>query len=131
MPCPEVTVHGTAHRKGTAMDSRRTPETILSDIAALEKMERGRLCEMRTASGRVYHNLQLWSEGRNRCEYVREDDLEAVRAAVANWQRYRELSDEYAAALERRTRKARKVVILQDRQKGGSAIRRRTRPAQR
>lgn len=105
------------------MDSRRTPETVLSDIASIRTMERGRLCDMRTPAGRVYHNLQFWSDGRNRCEYVREDDFGAVKEAVANWSRYRELTDEYAAALERRTRKARQAVP-QDRQKGGFATRR-------
>jgi hypothetical protein len=112
------------------MDTRRTPETILDDIASIRTLERGRLCDMRTAAGRVYHNLQFWSDGRNRSEYVKGSELETVREAVANWCRFRELTDEYASALEQRTRKARKVVP-EDHQKGGSVSRRRRPPAQR
>ena len=112
------------------MDTRRTPETILSDIASIRTLERGKLCNLRTVAGRVYHNLQFWSDGRNRCEYVKGSELETVREAVANWGRYRELTDEYATALEQRTRKARKVVP-EDHQKGGSANRRRMPPERR
>jgi hypothetical protein len=41
------------------MDRRRTPETVLGDIESIRTMERGRLCDMRTPAGHIYHNLQF------------------------------------------------------------------------
>jgi TusA-related sulfurtransferase len=112
------------------MDSPRAPETVLEEIVAIATMERGRLCEIHTQTGQVYHNLQFWNEGRNRCEYVRCRDLEAVLEATENYQRYRGLTDEYAAAVERRTRQARGGPE-QGAEKGGSARRQRRPPDRR
>jgi len=36
-------------------------------------LERGKPCARQAKSGRTYHNLQFWSGGRNRCEYVAQD----------------------------------------------------------
>jgi TusA-related sulfurtransferase len=112
------------------MDELRLPETILEDIAAIRTMERGKLCEIRTASGCVYHNLQFWCNGANRTEYVANRELETVREATANFQRFRGLTDEYAAAVERRTRQERKGADSRQ-ERGGSAKRRQKRPRQR
>ena len=90
------------------MATQRAPQEILRDITAIEQLERGKLCKMRSKSGRVYYNLQFWSHGRNRCEYVRGQDLAAVQEAVANGDRFRELMEEYAATMEERTRAARR-----------------------
>ncbi len=109
------------------MDRVRTPESILNDIAAIPTLERGKLCPMRKGGPEPYYNLQFWRDGKNRCEYVRKADLDAVQEAVGNWRRYQALTEEYAEALERRTRQARKAV-QQGRQKGGSANRRCRRP---
>ena len=110
------------------MDRGRTPEAILSDIAAIPTLERGTLCPMRRGGSGPYYNLQFWRDGRNRCEYVRQADLPAVREAVGNWRRYQALTEEYAEALEGRTRQGRQAVRA-DRQKGGSTTRRCRRPA--
>ena len=105
------------------MDTQRTAQTILADIAAIPTMERGRLCEMHGTAGRVYHNLQFWSRGRNRCEYVSEANLAAVRDAVANHGQYRRLVEEYATAVEEQTRRARRAGADSP-EKKGSATRR-------
>jgi hypothetical protein len=89
------------------MEAGRTPEEILRDIVGIKCMERGKLCPMQSPSGRVHYNLQFWSQGANRCEYVPLVDLTAVREAVANYARFRELTEQYAAAVEQRTRQER------------------------
>jgi len=112
------------------MDRVRPPEAILNDIAAIPTLECGKLCPMRRGGAERHYNLQFWCDGQNRCEYVRKADLPAVREAVGNWRRYQALTEEYAVALEGRTRQARKAVQT-DRQKGGSTNRRGRRPAER
>jgi hypothetical protein len=111
-----------------AMGTVRSPESVLDDIAAIRTLERGKLCRMLRPSGGVYYNLQYWCDGGNRCEYIRAADLAAVQEAVANWQRYQELTVQYAAAVERQTRRARGAV-REDAKKGGSANRPSRRPA--
>ena len=91
------------------MNPGRTPEEILRDIVAIRSMERGKLCEMHTKSRGTYYNLQFWRKGRNRCEYVAKDRLPAVQSAVANYQRFCELTQEYAAAVEAQTRSERET----------------------
>lgn len=91
------------------MSVGRTPEDILRDIVAIRSMERGKLCEMRGKSGGKYYNLQFWREGKNRCEYVSRDRLPAVQNAVADYQRFCELTEEYAGAVEARTRSERQA----------------------
>ena len=102
------------------MDSQRTAEAILADIAAIPTMERGKLCEIRRTSGRVYHNLQVWRNGRNVSVYVSARELVAVREAVANHARFCELVEEYAALKERETRRARKRSGDPEKKKGSA-----------
>lgn len=40
---------------------------LLERMAAIEHMERGKLCQM---PGRKYYNLQVWRNGRNEVRYV-------------------------------------------------------------
>jgi len=91
------------------MSPGRTPDDILRDIMTIPSMERGKLCEMRTKSGGRYYNLQFWREGKNRCEYVSKDRLPAVQKAVANYQCFCELTQEYATAIEAQTRSERQT----------------------
>ena len=91
------------------MGSSTTPDGILAEIGAIRFMERGKVSEIRRPNGKVYHNLQIWRNGRNRCEYVPERDLEKVQEAVANYQRFTALVEEYAEVVERSTRRARKA----------------------
>ena len=113
------------------MDDTRDPEDILREIALIEMIERGKLCEIRRPGGKVYHNLQFWSEGKNRCEYVPARDLEAVREAVEGNERFRTLVEEYAGAVESRTRGRRRGTDLPDEGKRGLPARRQRPPPSR
>jgi len=104
------------------MDTQRTPEIILKQIACIPTMERGKLSEMRGKGGKLYHNLQFWTEGRNRCEYVPATQMQAIQEALSNYQKYKGLTAEYAAAVERRTRQQRGGAP-KTAEKGGSVSR--------
>ena len=90
------------------MSNQRSPDTILHDIAAIGAMERGKLSEFRRTGGKVYYNLQFWTDGRNRCEYVPARDVEGVRQALANYALYQQLVEEYAGVVEYNTRQNRR-----------------------
>ena len=88
----------------------RSREDVLREIGEIATLERGKLCELHGKSATTYHNLQFWSEGRNRCEYVVREQVGVVREAVENYSRYRKLTEEYAEIVERQTRTSRKAA---------------------
>ena len=72
-------------------------------MAAIDRMERGKLCPMR---GGRYYNLQSWEGGRNVVRYVRADEVKAVRQAVEGYTRFMDLARRYADSVVQDTRKA-------------------------
>lgn len=72
-------------------------------MAAIDRMERGKLCPMR---GGRYYNLQSWEGGRNAVRYVRAGELQAVRQAVKGYNAFMDLAKRYADLVVRDTRKA-------------------------
>ena len=103
----------------------RSREDVLREIGEITTLERGKLCELHAKSGGTYHNLQFWSAGRNRCEYVAREQTGAVQEAVENYSRYRKLTEEYAEIVERETRESRKVVDGEKKKRLGSRLRKR------
>jgi len=71
-------------------------------MAAIEQMERGKLCQM---SGRPYYNHQMWHNGRNEVRYVSATEVEVVRKAIAGYQLFMKLAEQYADEVIRLTRR--------------------------
>lgn len=83
---------------------KSSPEEILKQIQQIQLMERGKICPMR--AGR-YYNHQTWQSGRNVVEYVPADQIPSLQEALANYQRYLELTQTYADLIIQRTRQKR------------------------
>ena len=77
---------------------------ILEKMAAIEKMERGKLCRM---TGRPHYNLQSWQKGRNRVRYVPTEQVASVQMAIDGYTQYMKLAGEYAEIIIDLTRKQR------------------------
>jgi len=72
-------------------------------MAAIDRMERGKLCSMQ---GGRYYNLQSWEGGRNVVRYVRPGDVRAVQQAVEGYNMFMNLAKRYADLVVQDTRKA-------------------------
>jgi hypothetical protein len=83
---------------------KSSPKEILEQIRQIQQMERGKLCPMR--EGR-YYNHQTWQSGRNVVQYVPADQIPSLQEALANYQRYLELTQAYAEQIIQRTREKR------------------------
>jgi len=83
---------------------KSSPEQILKQIQRIQQMERGKLCPMR--DGR-YYNHQTWQSSRNIVQYVPADQIPSLQEALANYQRYLELTQAYADLIIQRTRQKR------------------------
>ncbi len=81
---------------------------LLERMAAIERMERGKLCQM---SGRPHYNHQTWRNGRNEVRYVPKDEVTEIRKDIAGYQLFIKLAEQYAdevIALTRRQRQKKK-----------------------
>lgn len=81
---------------------------LLQQIAAIPAMERGKLSEYsfkdRSQGAGPYHKLQHWQDGKNHTRYVSAEELPALRAALAGYAQYRQLTEQYADLVVEETR---------------------------
>lgn len=85
-----------------------TKEQLLQQIAAISAMERGKLSAYsfkdRPSSSGPYHKLQHWQNGANKTRYVPAEEVPVVQAALQGYQRYQELTEQYAQLVIAETR---------------------------
>ena len=71
-----------------------TPQTLLHQIAAIERMERGTLCVLRTGPNDPYYNFQVRDQGRHLSQYVPSDQEPILRENIAGYEHFTTLVDE-------------------------------------
>ncbi len=80
---------------------------LLERMAAIEHMERGKLCQM---SGRQYHNLQVWRNGRNEVRYIPAQEVPETKKEIAGYQLFCKLAEQYADEVVRISRRERESI---------------------
>ncbi len=88
------------------MKQTKKMERLLERMAAIERMERGKFCQM---SGRPHYNHQTWRDGRNEVRYVPKDEVAALKKDVAGYQLFIKLAEQYADEVIRASRRERKT----------------------
>lgn len=86
------------------MNSSATPQELLQQIAQIQRMERGKLCLLREGPNGPYYNHQTWQDGKNVCRYVPQDQLAALQEAIAGYDKFQQLIQQYAELLIQKTR---------------------------
>lgn len=77
-------------------------QKLLQEMAAIERMERGRLCPFKNpkraadANAPVYYKHQAWHAGKNHTCYVPADKASEVQEAIEGYQRFRKLAEDFA-----------------------------------
>lgn len=84
------------------MKPSKKAQKLLARMAAIERMERGKLCKM---AGRDYYNLQAWHNGKNEVRYVRPDEREAIQQALDGYNLFTSLARQYAEEVIKQTRR--------------------------
>jgi len=77
---------------------------LLERMTRIDRMERGKLCQM---GARPHYNHQTWRNGKNEVRYVPKDEVEQLRAAIAGYQLFTELAEQYVDEVVRTTRRQR------------------------
>lgn len=86
------------------MKSSLTPQELLQQIAQIPRMERGKLCVLRQGPEGPYYNCQSREDGKNFARYVSRDQLPAYQEAIAGYQKFRQLTEQYARQVIQKTR---------------------------
>src|SRR2546423_4100080 len=83
---------------------------LLQQIANISTMERGKLSTYsfkdRPGANGPYYKLQQWHQGKNHTHYVSPEELPKVKAALAGYEQYQQLTTQYADSIIEETRKA-------------------------
>lgn len=85
-----------------SMKITKKMQRLLDRMEAIERMERGKLCQM---GGRPHYNHQTWRDGRNEVRYVSKDDVAELKKDIAGYQQYIKLAEQYVDEVIRATRR--------------------------
>jgi hypothetical protein len=97
----------------TQIKNRR--DDILEAMRSIRRMKRGQISEQtlrRTGAGGTvnergpYAIFQRWEKGRNRCRRVPAAELPALKEAVAGYQHFKALAEEFATLTETLTERS-------------------------
>ena len=81
-----------------------TPQEIIQHILQIQCMEHGSLCVTGQGPNGPYYNLNSWEDGKNQCRYLPQDKVPAVQQAIEAYQKYQQLTDQYAQQIVEQTR---------------------------
>jgi len=88
------------------VNTEKSAQNILLEIAQIDRMERGKLSVMRDTPNGTAYKLQAWENGKNQSRYVPPDQAEAVQEAIEGYQRYQTLTEQFAELKIQETRAA-------------------------
>lgn len=81
-----------------------TPQSLIEQILQIQHMEHGSISVVRTGPNGSFYNLNSWENGKNCCRYLPQDKVPAVQQAIAGYQRYQQLTEQYARQIIDKTR---------------------------
>jgi len=87
-----------------SMKHTKKMKRLLERMEAIERMERGKLCQM---GGRPHYNHQTWRDGKNVVRYVPKGEVEELKKDIAGYQLFAKLTEQYADEVIRMSRRER------------------------
>jgi uncharacterized protein YceH (UPF0502 family) len=86
------------------MNNTRPLTGILQEIADIQTMERGKLSIIKESASGPFYKLQARENGKNETRYIPREQVPAVQEALAGYQRFENLTEEYARQVITSTR---------------------------
>jgi hypothetical protein len=109
------------------MSTPLTPESILQQIASIQRLEQGKLCVLRQGPNGPYYNLQRWENGANVSQYIPAAQLPAVQENLAAYTQFQGLIETYVQLLSTRSREERLAPLKKKDRPASSSSRRKQR----
>ena len=103
------------------MDNKLTPESLLQQIAQIQRLERGTLSVLRQGPQGPYYNHQCYENRRNVSRYVPTEQVPELRAAIEGYHKMQELMAQYVQLLVERTRAERVAATKKKTQRPSSS----------
>ena len=91
------------------MPTKLTPESILHDIAQIQRMDRGTMSVIRQGPAGPYYNHQCYEAGRNVSRYVPREQVSDLKDAIEGYQRFAQLAEHYVQLMVDKTRAERQA----------------------
>jgi hypothetical protein len=91
------------------MNTKPTPESILQDIAQIQRLDRGTLNVIRQGPQGPYYNHQSYEEGRNVSRYVPGQQVADLKEAIEGYRRFQRLVEQYVEIMVEKTRAERQA----------------------
>jgi hypothetical protein len=91
------------------MQTPITSESLLRALAQIQRLDRGSVSVLRQGPNGPYYNHQCYEDGRNVSRYVPAEQVPELQAAIANYQRFQQLVQQYVELLVARTRAERQA----------------------
>ena len=91
------------------MPTEPTAESILRDIAQIQRMDRGTIGVIRQGPEGPYYNHQCYEEGRNVSRYVPREQVPDLKDAIEGYQRFEQLAEHYVQLMVDKTRAERQA----------------------
>lgn len=95
--------------------SAPNPSAILQQIAQIQQMERGKISILRQTPEGPFYNHQTWEKGRNVSRYVPRDQVTTIQEAINGYQRFKQLTEDYAQQIIEKTRAERAAHVKKKR----------------
>jgi hypothetical protein len=86
------------------MTTQITPQSLLRQIGQIQHLERGKLCVLREGPQGPYYNHQTWENGKNVSRYVPQDQVPALQQAIAGYEKFQNLMEQYVQLIIHKTR---------------------------
>jgi len=91
------------------MATESTPQSLLQEIAQIQRMDRGSVCVIRQGPSGPYYNHQCHEQGRNVSRYVPSEQVPALKEAIEGYHRFEHLMEHYVQLMVDRTRAERQI----------------------
>jgi len=86
------------------MEPKLTPESLLQQIAQIQRLDRGTVSILRQGPEGPYYNHQCYENGRNVSRYVPPEQVPELKAAIDGYHQVQELMAQYVQLMVERTR---------------------------
>lgn len=93
------------------MNSEQTPESLLQQIAQIQRMDYGTVSVIRQGPHGPYYNHQCYEKGRNVSRYVPAEQVPQLQEALEGYRRFQELVKQYVQLQVERTRSERQSGV--------------------
>jgi hypothetical protein len=87
-----------------ALNPKPAPQSLLNDIAQIQRLDRGTVSVLRQGPQGPYYNHQCYEKGRNVSRYVPPEQVPELQAAIDGCRQVQELMAQYMQLLVEKTR---------------------------